>query len=47
MCGIAGLMNWGDSDILARMTDVQAHRGPDDRGVWHTELPGGEWEQCG
>lgn len=36
MCGIAGLINWGNSDILGRMTDVQAHRGPDDRGVYGT-----------
>jgi len=40
-------MNWGDSDILARMTDVQAYRGPDDRGVWHKELPGGDWVGLG
>jgi asparagine synthase (glutamine-hydrolysing) len=42
MCGIAGLVNWGDEESLARMTDLQVHRGPDDRGVWYTELPGGE-----
>lgn len=33
MCGIAGLVNCGDAETLARMTDVQAHRGPDDRGT--------------
>jgi len=33
MCGIAGTINWGDARVVARMTDVQSHRGPDDRGV--------------
>ena len=33
MCGIAGTVNWGDEATLARMTDAQSHRGPDDRGV--------------
>jgi len=36
MCGIAGLVNWGDPALLQRMTDVQRHRGPDDRGTWTT-----------
>jgi asparagine synthase (glutamine-hydrolysing) len=40
MCGITGIINWGDSDLLARMTDLQAHRGPDDRGTWHQEVDG-------
>jgi asparagine synthase (glutamine-hydrolysing) len=34
MCGIAGVINWGDRGSLARMTEVQAHRGPDDAGVF-------------
>jgi asparagine synthase (glutamine-hydrolysing) len=40
MCGIAGLMRLGppverwDAALLDRMTDVVAHRGPDDRGTW-------------
>ncbi len=34
MCGISGLINCGDSDTLARMTNVQTHRGPDDSGLW-------------
>jgi len=39
VCGIAGLfdLDHGQSisgDLLARMTDVLAHRGPDGRGVW-------------
>ena len=34
MCGIAGFLNWGSESELARMTDLQKHRGPDDRGTW-------------
>lgn len=34
MCGISGLVNCGDREILARMTEIQAHRGPDDAGLW-------------
>lgn len=34
MCGIAGFVNWGDAEILQRMTDLQRHRGPDDGGTW-------------
>ncbi len=41
MCGISGLINWGDSETLARMTHVQAHRGPDDAGLWERRLPDG------
>ncbi len=33
MCGIAGTINHLDVDRLDAMTDAQAHRGPDDRGV--------------
>jgi asparagine synthase (glutamine-hydrolysing) len=33
MCGIAGTINYLDVDRLKAMTDVQAHRGPDDSGV--------------
>jgi asparagine synthase (glutamine-hydrolysing) len=39
MCGIVGAINWGDSGTLARMNNVQAHRGPDDEGLWETRLP--------
>ena len=42
MCG-----NCGDEGPLSRISDLQAHRGPDDRGVRHNELPGeglGQWE---
>jgi len=41
MCGIVGVINWGDSGTLARMNNVQAHRGPDDQGVCETRLSDG------
>src|SRR6266550_2471151 len=41
MCGISGLANWGDAEILARMTHVQTHRGPDDSGLWERRFPDG------
>ena len=39
MCGIAGIFEFGekahvDSDVLRRMCDVIAHRGPDDDGFF-------------
>ncbi len=41
MCGIAGFLEFSASrsasdlrDLVARMADIQAHRGPDDSGVW-------------
>lgn len=34
MCGISGLVNWGDLNVLQKMNEIQSHRGPDDRGVW-------------
>ncbi len=40
MCGIVGLVNWGDQERLGRMTDIQSHRGPDDRGTWHDQIEG-------
>ena len=39
MCGINGLFNCGDHETLARMTSVQAHRGPDDVGLWERRFP--------
>jgi asparagine synthase (glutamine-hydrolysing) len=33
MCGIAGFCGEFDGELLDRMNHVQAHRGPDDRGV--------------
>ena len=47
MCGIAGLLNWGDREVLQRMTDIQGHRGPDDQGVWDTRLAEGGWVGLG
>jgi asparagine synthase (glutamine-hydrolysing) len=43
MCGIAGLANCGDKDVLERMTHVQAHRGPDDSGLWERRFPDGSY----
>jgi asparagine synthase (glutamine-hydrolysing) len=43
MCGISGLVNCGDRDALARMTDVQWHRGPDDSGLWERKFPDGSY----
>ncbi|HEX9983065.1 MAG TPA: asparagine synthase (glutamine-hydrolyzing) [Thermoanaerobaculia bacterium] len=41
MCGIAGHVNWADDALLARMTSIQSHRGPDDSGTWSAEFSGG------
>ena len=43
MCGIAGLANRGDRQTLARMTAVQAHRGPDGFGLHDFTSPQGEY----
>jgi asparagine synthase (glutamine-hydrolysing) len=43
MCGISGLANWGDREILARMTAVQSHRGPNDSGLWDHRSPDGSY----
>ncbi len=43
MCGISGLVNCGDRETLARMTQVQAHRGPDDSGLWDRRFPDGSY----
>lgn len=43
MCGIAGLVNFGNREALARMTRVQAHRGPDDAGLWERRFPDGSY----
>ena len=34
MCGIAGMWRSSDKDALQKMTDLQAHRGPDDSGIY-------------
>ena len=45
MCGIAGFVNLdgapADSGVLAAMTDLIRHRGPDDRGTLCVSLRGG------
>src|SRR5450755_3220253 len=43
MCGISGVVNCGDRGTLARMTQVQAHRGPDDSGLWDRRFPDGSY----
>jgi asparagine synthase (glutamine-hydrolysing) len=43
MCGIAGLVDWGDRRTLERMTVLQEHRGPDDSGIWDERLDDGSW----
>ncbi|MFZ0806345.1 MAG: asparagine synthase (glutamine-hydrolyzing) [Candidatus Sulfotelmatobacter sp.] len=43
MCGINGLVNCGDRETLARMTRVQAHRGPDDSGLWDRKFADGSY----
>lgn len=43
MCGISGLANCGDREVLARMTHVQSHRGPDDSGLWDRRFSDGSY----
>src|SRR5579871_384848 len=43
MCGISGIVNCGDRETLARMTQIQAHRGPDDSGLWDRRFPDGSY----
>ncbi len=47
MCGINGLVNCGDGETLARMASVQAHRGPDDSGLWEKHFPDGSYVGLG
>jgi asparagine synthase (glutamine-hydrolysing) len=47
MCGISGVVNCGDRETLARMTRVQAHRGPDDSGLWDRKFPDGSYVGLG
>jgi len=47
MCGISGLVNCGDRETLSRMTAVQAHRGPDDAGLWEHRFPDGGYVGLG
>lgn len=43
MCGIAGAMNTGDTELLQRMNICQKHRGPDDAGIWEQQLADSGW----
>lgn len=43
MCGISGVVNCGDRETLARVTQVEAHRGPDDSGLWDRKFPDGSY----
>src|ERR1035441_7546107 len=43
MCGISGSVNWGDASVLTKMSDIQAHRGPDDSGIWECVAPDQTW----
>ena len=47
MCGIVGGVNWGSRRTLEKGTSLQAHRGPDDSGVWDTNLSDGTWVGLG
>jgi asparagine synthase (glutamine-hydrolysing) len=47
MCGISGLVNYGDAEALARMTDIQWHRGPDDSGLWERHFSDGTYVGLG
>lgn len=33
MCGITGIVNWGDEIVLQKITSIIEHRGPDDSGM--------------
>jgi len=37
MCGIAGITGEGSAETVRRMTDILAHRGPDDSGFYHDD----------
>ena len=42
MCGIAGIINGGDEQLLGSMNDIIAHRGPDDAGLkWFADSSSG------
>ena len=47
MCGISGLVNWGDIQVLNRMTSLQRHRGPDDHGAWEMRFGDNGWVGLG
>lgn len=41
MCGIVGAVNWADGQALRAAIQLQAHRGPDDGGIWEHRSPDG------
>jgi asparagine synthase (glutamine-hydrolysing) len=43
VCGISGVVNCGNRETLARMTQVQTHRGPDDFGLWDRTFADGSY----
>jgi asparagine synthase (glutamine-hydrolysing) len=47
MCGISGVVNCGHREALEGMTSIQAHRGPDDSGVWEWRSPDGSYVGLG
>ena len=47
MCGLAGAVGWGDAATLEQMTRLQAHRGPDDHGLWTGRCRDGAWVGLG
>ncbi len=40
MCGIAGIIGEANEELIRRMTDIIAHRGPDDAGIKVFQSPG-------
>lgn len=47
MCGISGLANCGNRAVLGRMNAVQAHRGPNDTGIWEHRSHDGTYVALG
>src|SRR5260221_5790683 len=47
MCGISGVAHCGDRATLGRMNSVQAHRGPNDGGIWEHRSPDGTYMGLG
>ncbi len=40
MCGIAGFVGEGSTEVLSSMIAKLAHRGPDDTGIWYEDMVG-------
>jgi len=47
MCGISGVVNWGDRETVSRMNALQSHRGPNDSGIWEHRSPDGTYVALG